>query len=85
MERVWLFVRKIITIVAAVAVVIFVLLQFPGLSEEREAYYAGQKERVVSAFYHKIGGSPYTEQLQGENLMGLVLYWDEYKNAKRWA
>ncbi len=81
-ERVWLFVRKIVTIVAAVAVVIFVLLQFPGLSEEREAYYAGQKERVVSDFYHKIEGSPYAEQLQGENLMSLVLYQDEYKNEK---
>lgn len=81
-ERVWLFVRKIITIVAAVAVVIFVLLQFPGLTDEREAYYAGQKERVVSAFYSKIQGTPCAEQLQGDNLMELVLYWDEYKSRK---
>jgi ferrous iron transport protein B len=34
-ERVWLFIRKIITIVAAVAVVVFVLMQFPGVSDER--------------------------------------------------
>ncbi len=81
-ERVWLFVRKIITIVAAVAVVIFVLLQFPGLSDEREVYYAGQEERVVSAFYNKIQGTPYAEQLKGENLMALVLYQDEYKSEK---
>ncbi|EFK09062.1 ferrous iron transport protein B [delta proteobacterium NaphS2] len=81
-ERVRLFVRKIITIVAAVAVVIFVLLQFPGLGHERKAYYAGQKERTVSAFYSKIQGTPYAEQLQGENLMKLVLYYDEYKSKK---
>ena len=81
-ERVWLFIRKIITIVAAVAVVIFVLLQFPGISDERKGYYVEQEERIVSAFYHKIEGNPYAEQLQGQNLMGLILYWDEYKGKK---
>ncbi|MCD6293805.1 MAG: ferrous iron transport protein B, partial [Deltaproteobacteria bacterium] len=81
-ERVWLFVRKIITIVAAVAVVIFVLLQFPGVSDERKGYYVEQKDRVIAAFYHKIEGSSYAGQLEGQNLMGLILYWDEYKSKK---
>lgn len=81
-ERVWLFVRKITTIVVAVAVVVFVLLQFPGISEQRMAHYSGQKDKAVAAFFKKIEGTPYAEQLRGDNLMALVLYWDAYKSAK---
>ncbi len=85
-ERVWLFIRKIITIVAAIAIIIFILLQFPGLSDERKAYYDTEMDRAIAGFYQKIeGGNPYAEQVQGENLMALVLYWDKYKNAKMMA
>ena len=81
-ERVWLFIRKIVTIVAAIAIIIFVLLQFPGLSDDRKAHYTKEKEQATAKFYKKIKGTPYTEQIQGENLMALVLYWDKYKKAK---
>ncbi len=84
-ERVWLFVRKIITIVAAVAVIIFVLLQFPGLSKDRMAHYHGEKDAAIASFFEKISGTPFAEKLQGEHLMALVLYWDEYKGAKMMA
>jgi ferrous iron transport protein B len=81
-ERVWLFIRKIITIVAAIAIIIFVLLQFPGLSEDRKASYEQEKELVTSTFYKEIKSTTYAGKLQGENLMALVIYWDKYKNAK---
>ncbi|MCF8143045.1 MAG: ferrous iron transport protein B [Deltaproteobacteria bacterium] len=84
-ERVWLFVRKIITIVAAVAVVIFVLLQFPGLTDNRMAHYQAEKDKAIEAFYEKIQGAPFTQNLQGDNLLALVLYWDVYKTAKMTA
>jgi ferrous iron transport protein B len=84
-ERVWLFIRKIITIVAAIAIIIFILLQFPGLSDERKAYYDVEIDRAIAGFYHKIEENPYAEHVQGENLMALVLYWDKYKNAKMMA
>jgi ferrous iron transport protein B len=84
-ERVWLFVRKIITIVAAVAVIIFVLLQFPGLSKDRTAHYDSQKEAAIASFFKKIADVPFAQELEGEHLMALVLYWDEYKGAKMMA
>jgi len=84
-ERVWLFIKKIITIVAAIAIIIFILLQFPGLSDERKAYYDTEKDRAIAGFYQKIEGNPYAEYVQGENLMALILYWDKYKNAKMMA
>ena len=81
-EKVWLFIRKIITIVAVIAVVIFVLLQFPGLNPERQAHYAKEKEQETAIFYNKIMGTQYAEQLRKENIMALILYWDKYKNAR---
>lgn len=84
-ERVWLFMRKIITIVAAVAVIIFVLLQFPGLNEERTAFYHAEKEKALAQFQKKIKGTPYADKLTPENIMPLVLYWDDYKKAKMGA
>ncbi|WP_028315286.1 ferrous iron transport protein B [Desulfatibacillum aliphaticivorans] len=82
-ERVWLFIRKITTIVAAVAVVIFVLLQFPGLSAERMAYYEDGKDKAIAKFYKKIVKFPeHHTVLQGGSLMEMVNYWEEYKSAK---
>jgi ferrous iron transport protein B len=84
-ERVWLFIRKITTIVVAVAVVVFVLLQFPGIGEERMAHYRAEKEKAATAFFKKIKGSSYAEALDDEDLMPLILYWDDYKSAKMMA
>ncbi|MFO7839732.1 MAG: ferrous iron transporter B, partial [Desulfosalsimonadaceae bacterium] len=81
-ERVWLFIRKIITIVAAVAVVIFVLLQLPGLSDERMAYYKGEKQKAVSEFLGKIKNTSYADQIRRNNLMDFVNYWNDYKSAR---
>ncbi|MDY6830645.1 MAG: ferrous iron transport protein B [Thermodesulfobacteriota bacterium] len=82
LERVWLFIRKIITIVAALAVVIFVLLQFPGISKERMAHYEAEKDQAVQKFNKSIGQTAYAAMLDEEALMALVLYWDDYKNSK---
>ncbi|MBU2552366.1 MAG: ferrous iron transport protein B [Proteobacteria bacterium] len=84
-RRVWLFLKKITTIVAAVAVVIFVLLQFPGLSAERLADYNGRKDQAVAAFMAAIQGTRFAGRIQEDHLMDLVGYWDEYKDAKMTA
>ena len=84
-ERVWLFMRKISTIVVAVAVVVFVLLQFPGIDDERMAFYTGEKDKIQAAFFKKTKSTPFAQNLHAENLMPLVLYWDAYKDAKMTA
>ena len=84
-ERVWLFIRKITTIVVAVAVVVFVLLQFPGIGKERMAYYHGEKESAMASFFKKIEKNPYAGKLRKDNLMDLILYWNAYKKAKMGA
>lgn len=82
-ERVWLFLRKIGTIVAAVAVVLFVLLQFPGLNAERMEHYRDQKAGALEAFFMEVSGTPYAKGLSDENsVMDLLFYWEAYKNAR---
>jgi len=81
-ERVWLFIRKITTIVVAVAVVIFVLLQFPGIGAERMAYYHSRKDEAVADFAKINRNTPYAEALAGDGLMDLVRYWESYKDKR---
>jgi len=81
-ERVWMFIRKITTIVVALAVVIFILLQFPGISNERTEHYNVQKDKAIASFQKKIAGTPYEQALEGKNLMAMVLYWENFKNKK---
>jgi ferrous iron transport protein B len=83
-ERTWLFVRKIVTIVAAVAVIVFVLLRFPGLSEQQEADYAQRASRAVAAFQEELHGTPYAEQFPDQAaVMRLLRFQDAYKQARR--
>jgi ferrous iron transport protein B len=83
-ERVWLFLRKIVTIVAAVSVVVFALLQFPGLNTEEKLAFEQRAETAKAGFYKKIEGNPFAEAVQGEDkLMGLFRYQERYKAARR--
>lgn len=81
-ERVWLYIKKIVTVVAAVAVILFVLLQFPGLNKERRAHYEAMANNARVAFCKKIKGNAYAAQIQEDKLMDLVLYAGDYKNAR---
>jgi hypothetical protein len=54
-ERTWIFIKKIVSIVAAVSVIVFALLQFPGLSDERVAEYDSRWTKAEEAFRAKIG------------------------------
>ncbi len=86
LERVWLFVKKIITIVIAVAIIVYLLITFPGLSKERKAYYHNQVEKAKQTFFKKIGeNNPYRTLLSGEKLLEFATYWDDYKMARMGA
>ncbi|MFC2594457.1 MAG: nucleoside recognition domain-containing protein, partial [Fretibacterium sp.] len=79
-ERIWLYIRKITTVVAAVAVVLFVLLQFPGLTPERRAHYEAEKDRAVRAFLDKAGKTKFGEGLKSEaDVLDLILFQQGYR------
>ncbi|NCC25032.1 MAG: ferrous iron transport protein B [Deltaproteobacteria bacterium] len=81
-ERVWLFLKKITTIVAAVAVILFVLLQFPGLGPEREAHYEAQKTTAIDAFQKAIENTSFAGALSGDQVMPFIIYWEDFASAK---
>ena len=86
LERTWLFVKKIITIVILVSVIVYVLIYFPGISKERKAHYISQSDQAQQTFFKKIGkDNPYTGLMAGDNLMEFTRYWRDYKKAKMGA
>ncbi len=84
-ERVWLFIRKIITVVAAVAVVLFVLLQYPGLDDERFAFYETQKKEALSSFIDESEKSTGIESFEEDSVLSLILFSEDYKRARMTA
>ena len=83
LERLWLFVRKIITVVIAVMIIIYLLTNFPGLNKERRIYYDNQVNQAIETFYEKIGeDSHYAKVLAGPKLMEFMRYNNDYKAAK---
>lgn len=82
-ERVWLFMKKIVTVVAAVAVVVFVLINFPGLSVDRMAYYQGVSDAAIAKFVKDVDKTQYAGQITTGTVTDLVLFNEALRNAKR--
>jgi len=80
-ERVWLYIKKIISIVVAIAVIVYMLLQFPGLSTERKVHFQTATEQALTNFQAQVDKQGFTEQLPKEQFLSLMQYWKEYKKA----
>lgn len=100
LQKVWLFIKKIVTIVTAVAIVVFVLLQFPGINKESMENYNARAEQAQLAFMAVIDKSEnkdkfmtLIEQSKGEDeiakrrqvLTDLVNFATDFKNQKMYA
>ncbi|WP_147822468.1 ferrous iron transport protein B [Salidesulfovibrio onnuriiensis] len=82
-ERIWLFVKKIVTVVVAVAVVIFVLINFPGVGKERMAFYEAKRDAAVSKFMKVVDKTSYKGTLAASDVTALILFEEDLKDAKR--
>lgn len=86
LERTWLFIKKIITIVIVVSAIVYLLIYFPGISEERNAYYHDRADQIQKEFFKKTGANnPYADLLAEDNLPKFAGYWMDYKKAKMGA
>jgi ferrous iron transport protein B len=82
-ERTWLFLKKIVTIVAAVSVIIFALLQYPGVSQEKMNMYQTRWDKAVAKFEKQIGAdNTYADALRGDGLGQFLLFAENYKQAR---
>ncbi len=82
-ERTWQYIKKVGTIVVAVSVCVFTLLQFPGVNEERKTYFQGQMDKAVAKFHKSVKSGSYAEMFQDEaNLVTLLNLYTDYKAAR---
>lgn len=63
LQRVWLYIHKVGTIVMAVAVVLFVLLQFPGISSESKVRIDEKVAILLNNYGAAIKDSPHAQQV----------------------
>ncbi|RZV16541.1 ferrous iron transport protein B [Aliarcobacter butzleri] len=82
-QRVWLYIKKVVTIVLAVAIVLFALLQFPGLSDESKVKFENMSNNALSEFDLQIKDSTYYEHVNSkEKVSQLLNYYDNYRTKK---
>lgn len=82
LDRTWSYIKKVGTIVVAVAVCVYVLLQYPGLPQERLDHYDAAMQQAVNAFQEGIQDTPYAQLLQGPRTLEVLNVSAAYREAK---
>jgi ferrous iron transport protein B len=85
LQKVWLFVRKITSIVAAVAVIVFVLLRFPGISDDSMQDYKNRANKAVGSFMQQVENVPEAENFSRGEVMKLIRFAEKFKQARMTA
>ncbi|SDL05978.1 ferrous iron transport protein B [Maridesulfovibrio ferrireducens] len=81
-ERTWEYIKKVGSIVVAVSLCVFSLLQFPGLSEERMDYYDAEMSKAVAVFDAKVSATNYAAVGESAKMLALLNFYDDYKRAR---
>ena len=83
LDRTWEYIKKVGTIVVAVAVVVYVLLQYPGLPAARQAELEQQMNEEISAFRDAIHDTAYAALLRDDQaILELLNIANTYREAK---
>jgi len=82
LQKVWLFVKKITSIVAAVAVIVFALLRFPGIGAEAMREIEARGDHAQNDFLQIVDTSPLQGRFQLEEIPDLLEFEAAYKQAK---
>ncbi len=81
-ERTWVYVQKVGTVVIAVAVVVFTLLHLPGLSQTEQEAFEARGQAAISDFEAALARTPFAEQVPPQRLVGLVNAYDAYRATR---
>lgn len=82
-ERVWLFLKKIVTVVAAVAVVVFVLINYPGLSSSKEAHFEKMERVALASFMKDVEKTEFRGRINQADVLPIVLFGESLRRAKK--
>ena len=84
-DRTWQYIKKVGTIVVAVSVCVFILLQFPGIAPDKMNGYQARMDQAMANFQKaaaRLGDHKYKDQLSGDNLARLLIVYDQYRAAR---
>ncbi len=85
-ERLWSFIKKVATIVIAVAIVVWCAITFPGVGGERTEYYETQTNDAVDGLFLGLGkGNPCMGVFEEDSLGKFGEYWGSFQKEKRFA
>lgn len=80
LERTWQYIKKVGSIVVAVSVCVFTLLQFPGVPEQQMTQFEAQMDSAITAFQKRIATSSYADQFKDEAaILSLINVYSDYK------
>ncbi|WP_026379244.1 ferrous iron transport protein B [Afifella pfennigii] len=83
LERTWLYIKKVGTVVIAVSVIVYALLQFPGLPAERQAFYEARAEAAIAEFFEAMRGNSLAAAVPDQRaLTDLVNVYTAYRAEK---
>lgn len=82
-NKIWLYLKKVATIVIAVAAILFVLIQFPGISEESAQNYEQKAQDALESFWQKTQNNPYFNAINTREKVDALLNFEESYKAKR--
>lgn len=82
-ERLWEYIKKVGSIVLAVSVCVFTLLQFPGPDDDKMAGYHASMDKALVSFQQKIAKSSYAPEFQdGASVLALLNFYENYKSER---
>lgn len=82
-ERVWVYVKKVCTVVVCVAIILFVLLHFPGLNKDEKAKFDSAEMTALEKFDNKISKTKYYESFNERDEVAILLnFYDSYRDKK---
>ncbi|NVK18491.1 MAG: ferrous iron transport protein B [Methylocystaceae bacterium] len=82
-DRTWLYIKKVGTVVVAVAAVVYILLQYPGLTPQQETLYQQRAQTAISKFYDNMEGNKLAPTVaEYEDLVRLINVYISYKAQK---
>ena len=83
LDRIWMFLRKIGSVVLTVSIIVFVLVTFPNLPEERRSIYDQQADALKKEFMTAARATAFKNQLAEHDIVPLLLFQERLRNAKR--
>ena len=82
-ERTWQYIKKVGSIVVAVSVCVFTLLQFPGVPDDQMTVFQNEMNKALQTFQTKIRKSAYANEFQDTaSVVSMLNLYHDYKNDK---